>query len=455
MEDGQKTTILTIPPEVTVNILEHLLADHTPSKSPYADLLPVTQTSTHLRHTALSAPALWSKIEINDKPASFNFAKLCLSRSGNHKLDISIRVLKKMEAKIKGLLALLQYVSTRIRSLSMKLSFTGVGQWEVWWDSLEALDYRALETLNFEVWHREVVTADTIAVNAIPLPTQNSPLRSLSLVHASLQLPDSPVLSNLAILKLSSASFWDWPYFDLFEVLRNSTALEELELRGVGLKECRRSYSASQLPAVPRLEHPNLRRLSLIAVENNMLARVLTSLTAPNLEVVSLEIPEELQNDVELVWDDLPQAAPFSTVRSLFVTDRSSQPSESPHKDQYVHFLAKMFPGVEELELPAARWRGVFMTRAEHVKIAITPWKDLRSLVLNYPDGLCVGWCLEFLSETLRFLEARKRQDSPPLEWLHLGACSNCPSEVKDLLSSKIQKLMRSKDDLQVIEVSH
>ncbi|KAG8969281.1 hypothetical protein FRC05_001141 [Tulasnella sp. 425] len=386
MEDGQKTTILTIPPEVTVNILEYLLADHTPSKSPYANLLPVTQTSTHLRQTALSAPALWSKIEINDKPASFNFAKLCLSRSGNHKLDISIRVLKKMEAKIKGLLALLQYVSPRTRSLSMKLSFTGVGQWEVWWDSLEALDYRALEALNFEVWHREVGTAGTMALsNAIPLPDQTSPLRSLSLVHASLQLSDSPVLSNLTILKLSSASFWDWPYFDLFEVLRNSTALEELELRGVGLRECRRSYSASQLPAVPRLEHPNLRRLSLIAVENNMLARVLTSLTAPNLETVSLDTPDELKNDVELVWDDLPQVAPFSTVRSLFVTNRPS--SISPHQDQYAHFLAKMFPGVEELELPVARCGSMFMAWAEHVQIAINPWKDLRSVVLNYPDG--------------------------------------------------------------------
>ncbi|KAG8969282.1 hypothetical protein FRC05_001142 [Tulasnella sp. 425] len=329
-----------------------------------------------------------------------------------------------MDAKIKGLLALLQYVSPRIRSLSMKLSFTGVGQWEIWWDSLEVLDYSALETLNFEVWHREVTDGTITLSNAIPLPNQTSALRSLSLVHASLQLPDSPVLSNLVVLKLSSASFWDWPYFNLFEVLRNSTALEELELRGAGLEECRKPYSA-----------------------------VLTNLIVPNLETVSLETPRELKFDVEFVWNNLPQAAPFSTVRYLFVTDRPSP--ISPYQDQFTLFLAKIFPAVEELELPAVACRGIFITWAEHVQIAINPWKDLRSVVLNYPDGSCVNWAQEVLSETLRFLEARKRQDSPPLEWLHLGACSSCPSSVKDSLLSRIQKLMRSKDDLQVTEVSH
>ncbi|KIO30789.1 hypothetical protein M407DRAFT_20114 [Tulasnella calospora MUT 4182] len=151
MEDNHAINISTIPPELVINILEYLRSDNASSKSPYTDLLPVTQTSSQLRQTALSAPSLWSTIEINDKPSSFNFAKLCLARSGNHKLDISIRVLKKIEIKIKGLLALLEYASSRIRSLSMKLSFTGPEQWDLWWDSWKALQYGALEDFNLEM----------------------------------------------------------------------------------------------------------------------------------------------------------------------------------------------------------------------------------------------------------------------------------------------------------------
>ncbi|KAG8925719.1 hypothetical protein FRC00_003714, partial [Tulasnella sp. 408] len=305
MEDNQLPSILTVPPEVIINIFEYLLVDSAPLGSPYAGLLPVTQASSHLRQTALSAPSLWSTIEINDKPSSFNFAKLCLARSGNHKLDISIRVLKKIEIKIKGLLALLEYASSRIRSLSMKLSFTGAEQWDQWWDSWKGFHYGALEEFNLEVWRREVMTAANHALNnAIPLPDGTSPLRSLILVHAS-PLPSSPVLSNLAVLKLASASFWSWPYRHLFDVLRSSNNLEELELRGVGLDTCQGSYSAHNLPPIPRVEHPKLRRLTFVGVENNMVAQVLTHLTAPNLETVSLETPKQLKSDVQFIWNDL------------------------------------------------------------------------------------------------------------------------------------------------------
>ncbi|KAG8947439.1 hypothetical protein FRC04_010760 [Tulasnella sp. 424] len=446
--------ILNLPPEITVSILQYLLANPDPNKSPYHGLLPVTQSSTHLRQTAMSAPSLWSVIEINDKPASFNFAKLCVSRSGHHKLDISIMVLKKMEAKINGLIALLQYVSSRIRNLSMKLSFTGPGQWDLWWDSLKVLDYRALEDLNFSVWRREVWTLGAVALSdAIPLPTQTSLLRSLSLVNASLQLPDFLVLSNLAVLKLSSASFWGWPYTNLFEVLRSSTGLEELELRGLGLEVCQGHYSAGELPSVPRLEHPKLRQLTLIGVENNMVAQILTNLTAPKLEAVSLEAPKELENDVCFVWNDLRQVAPFSTVRYLFVTDHPTP--IPPFLEQFALFLAKLFPGVEELELPASWYRAFLSTWAEQGHIAVNPWRDLRSVVLNYSDNVCDGSSHDLVNETLRFLEARRKLDCPPLEWLHLGVCRSCQLLFKEVRLSGIQKLMRSKDDLEVIQLSH
>ncbi|KAG8904847.1 hypothetical protein FRC01_008579, partial [Tulasnella sp. 417] len=447
MEDNQVTNIFTIPPEIIIKIFEELLADNAPLRSPYADLLPVTQTSSRLRQTALSAPSLWSTIEISDKPSSFNFAKLCLGRSGNHKLDISIRVLKKIEIKIKGLLALLEYSSSRIRSLSMKLSFTNSEQWDMWWDSWKALRYEALEDFHLEVWRREVMTAANRALNnAIPLPDGASRLRSLALVHAS-PLPNSAVLSNLVVLKLASASFWSWPYRHLFDVLRSCSNLEELELRGVGLDTCQGSYSANNLPSVPRLELPNLRRLAFTGVENNMLAQVLTNLTAPTLEMVSLETPKQLKSDVQFIWDDLQKIEPFNSVRFLFVTERPTP--ISLHQDQFALFLAKLFPRIEEMELPASGCRPLLMTWAGHSNIALNSWKELRSLVLTYPDYTCTGSSQDVLRETLRFLEARRRSGGPELEWLHLGVCNNCQGTVKQTLLSAIKKLVRSKDDFE------
>ncbi|KAG9047567.1 hypothetical protein FS837_001972 [Tulasnella sp. UAMH 9824] len=363
-------------------------------------------------------------------------------------MPIYFRVLKRIEVKIKGLLALLEYTSPRIRSLSMKLSFTGAEQWDQWWDSWKAFHYGALEEFNLEVWRKEVMTAASQALNnAIPLPDDTSPLRGLTLAHAS-PLPSSPVLSNLAGLKLASASFWSWPYR---HVLRSSNNLEELELRGEGLDTCRGSYSPRNLPPIPRLEHQKLRQLTLIGVENNMLAQVLTNLTAPNLETVSLTTPKRLKNDVQFIWNDLEKVTPFNAVRFLFFGD-SSVP---PHQDQFALFIAKLCPGLEEIELPVSGCRPILQTWAEDINIALNPWKELHSLVLTYHDHKCGGSSHQVLRDVLRFLEARRGCGYPALEWLQLGACVDCKWPIKGEFLSPIKKIMRSKEDIDVIELTH
>ncbi|KAG8947440.1 hypothetical protein FRC04_010761 [Tulasnella sp. 424] len=453
MDNNNQASILTLPPEITVSILEYLLEHSGVTRSPYHGLLPVTQTSTHLRQTALSAPSLWSIIEINDKPSSFNFAKLCLSRSGNHKLDVSMRVLKKMESKINGLLALLEFASPRIRSLSLKLSFASPGQWDFWCEKLRALDLGVMESLTFEVWRREIATDGVPPPrNVIALPDNISSLRNLSLGQTSI-LPDTLALSELVRLTLSSASFWAWPYNHLFEVLQSCQALEELELKGVGLDTCHGNYLADSLPLVPRIQCLNLRRLTFSGVENNMAPLVLTNLTAPSLEVVSLEPPKLFKNDRPFTWANPPQVVPLDSVRVLLVTDGPTL--AVTNQDHFALFLAMLFPEIERMEIASIRCRPLFVTWAAQVNIALNPWKELESIVLDYPEDKCVGHYQDILHETFRFLDARRKFGCPPVKRLRLGKCDECQYSDRGRVESGIKRLLRSKDALELVELTH
>lgn len=447
------TSFQTLPPEIIVGIFECLLGYHGTNKSPYHFLLPVTQTSTRLRQTALAAPPLWSMIEINDKPASFNFAKVCLGRSGNHKLDISIRVLKRMESKINGLLAMLRYASPRTRSLELRLSFANPEQWDLWCESFSVLDLGALESLEFEAWRREITTEVVPPPpNVIPLSDTISSLRILSLGQTSIP-PDPQVLSKLTRLALSSASFWAWPYYQIFEVLQCCPVLEELELQGVGLNTCHGLYPADRLPSVPRLQCPNLRRLTFFGVENNIPPLIITNLTAPSLEVVSLETPKLLSNDIPFTWAHPPTVLPFDSVRSLLLTDGPTLGVH--HQDHFALFLSAHFLGTQVMEIAAIRCRALFITWADQVNIALNPWKDLQSLDLTYQAGRCMGYAQEVLRETFRFLDARRRAGSPPLGWLRLGLCDECQYTDREETVNGIKRLLHSRRALEYITVTH
>lgn len=392
-------------------------------------------------------------IEINDKPASFNFAKVCLGRAGNHKLDISIRVLKKMGSKIDGLLALLRYASPRTRSLSLKLSFANPEQWDLWCERFRVLDLGALESLVFEAWRREITTDGMPPPpNVIPLSDTISSLRSLSLGQTSVP-PNPLVLSKLTSLALSSASFWAWPYNQMFEVLQCCPALEELELQGVGLNTSHGLYPADRLPPVPRIQCPNLRRLTFFAVENNMPPLIITNLTAPSLEVVSMETPKLLSNDIPFTWANPPTVLPFDSVRTLLLTDGPTLGVH--HQDHFAVFLSMHFQGIEVMEIPAIRCRSLFVTWAEQVNIAFNSWKDLHSLDLTYQGERCMGYAQEVLRETFRFLDARRRAGSPPLRWLRLGMCDECQYSEREDTVTGIKRLLHSKRALEWITVTH
>ncbi|KIO30790.1 hypothetical protein M407DRAFT_242043 [Tulasnella calospora MUT 4182] len=89
------------------------------------------------------------------------------------------------------------------------------------------------------------------------------------------------------------------------------------------------------------------------------------------------------------------------------------------------------------------------------VNIALNPWKELRSLVLTYPVDTCAGSSQDDLDETLCFLKARRKSGSPPLERLQLGVCVDCQWSVQETRLSAVEKLVRSRDDVEVIKLAH
>ncbi|KAG9013651.1 hypothetical protein FRB90_005794 [Tulasnella sp. 427] len=351
--ENQPHTILTLPPELTINILEYLLLTTNVSRSPYHDILPITQASSQLRSTALAAPSLWSTIEITDKPAPFNFAKLCLSRSGYHKLDISIRVLRKVESKMPGLLALLQYASTRIQYLSLKLSFVNPQQWSTWCESFKSLDLAVMESLAFEAWRRESVTEGQLPPRSVfTLSEAVCSIKSLGLAHTSVP-PDTAALAGLLRLRISSSTFWAWPYQQLLDVLQSCQALEELELQGDGMNVAYGPFTPDNLPPVSRIHCPKLRRITFHRVENSVPALILANLAAPSLEFLSLETPKFLHGDCEFTWANPPKVIPFDSAHTLVVSDGPLRGVQ--HQDHWAVFIASLLPGVRYMEVSAVR----------------------------------------------------------------------------------------------------
>ncbi|KAG9013652.1 hypothetical protein FRB90_005795 [Tulasnella sp. 427] len=454
--ENKPHTILTLPPELTINILEHLLLTPNVTRSPYHDILPITQASSQLRSTALSAPSLWSTIEITDKPASFNFAKLCLSRSGNHKLDISIRVLRKAESKVPGLLALLQYASTRIRCLSLRLSFANPKEWSAWCDSFKLLELVAMESFTFEAWRRESIAEGQLPPRSVfTLSEAVCSIKSLALAHTSVP-PDTPALSGLLRLRISSSTFWAWPYQQLLDVLQSCQALEELELQGDGMNVAYGPFAPDNLPPVSRVHCSNLRRITFYRVENSIPALILANLIAPSLEFLSLELPKFLHDDCDFTWTDPPKVIPFDSAHTLVVSDGPLRGVQ--HQDHWAVFIASLFPGVRYMEVSAVRCRALLVTWSEQTTMAINPWSDLQSLVIDYPENKCVGHCQDILRGVWRLLDARRKAGCPSLHRVRLGLCDACEladkAVDKDAPLRGIRRLLEPHNEPECIRLS-
>ncbi|KAG8949684.1 hypothetical protein FRC04_008430 [Tulasnella sp. 424] len=279
------TSILTLPPEILVLVFRHLVTSNGQALGRrYNDLIRTTRSTSYLRQVALTTPSLWTRIEITDKPASFELAKVCLNRSGSQKLDIAIRVARRVGTKLPGVIALLKHVAGRIRELRLAMGLTQEVHWEQLHDVLGTFEFPALECLEVDLWDLGDLASQA---RSIPLPTSAIGLRSVALVKLRPILPAPPV-RHLKNLSLSSASVVGWPLRNLWDLLAQIDCLETLELIGEGETDYVRTTSLPIHRNQRMAATPRLRSLTLSRFDSNLLANLLLRIEAPELKEVTL-----------------------------------------------------------------------------------------------------------------------------------------------------------------------
>ncbi|KAG8892180.1 hypothetical protein FRC01_014307, partial [Tulasnella sp. 417] len=228
--DSGHSVIYNAPPEIILAILGCLLASSQalPHGRKYRDLILFTHISSRLRSIAVSTPTLWTRIEITDRPTSFELAKTCLRRSGSQKLDINIRVATRIGARLPGIIALVDYVAVRTERLSMHLVLRKESQWTQIQDALQALVSPILGELELKFSHDDGVHTRN-EIPSIFLPTLAQGIRSLVLKELVPAIQPT-LLGILKKLVLISNTDMSWPLAHMREVLDQCKQLECLEL---------------------------------------------------------------------------------------------------------------------------------------------------------------------------------------------------------------------------------
>lgn len=428
MESGhsvQPSSISSLPPEILVIILRHLLTSNNRLLGRrYDDLIRTTLSTPYVRQVALATPTLWTRIEITDRPATFELAKACLTRSGSQNLDIAIRIAIRVGPKLPGVFGLLGHVASRTRELRLQIGFGGSTQWKQLEESLMILELPALECLELDLWDpREVVSF----TRPIPLPRGAGGLRSVSLVHLRPILP-SPAISQLQHLSLSSAMFERWPLEHLWDILAQSERLETLELIGESKTDIVRNRLPTRNHKGRAVLTPRLRCLALSGFDSGLLAYMLLNLEAPNLEEVWLVILGFKDTwSARYPWMD---DTAIHSIPSVSTLDVSFLPRISPVvAAPFPKFLRNFFPNIEHLSL-SRYTAGVilpFWTDILEDADSLPPascWPLLRRLTLSGSDGPCEWSCIEKLKVCRHFLAIRAKRSLPALDDVSLSLCS-------------------------------
>lgn len=426
-----RTSITDIPPELIATILQYL--KHNPAKTYYSELIRFSHSTSYLRQAAINASNLWTSIEITDKPASFEFAKVCLNRSGLQLLVISIRMNKRLKSRLNGLLALVSYTASRLRSLDMRVCLSDADHD---WTQINTC-FQQLETTHLQNLRVEIVTfheRTSSPHRTFLIPQVANQLGTLSLSNITPDLSSLSTLSSIKSLTISSKWFWDSPYKTLIQVLHASYSLEELTLTRTAALTYGPRRSPSSLPTIPSVNLPLLRHFTFKNVENDFVALLLTNVIAPELEVFVLEQTEGLNAadpNLRFAWDQIPSSPSFHSVVSL---DIDIHLAVVAHKDQLAVFLAKLFPNVKRVCTPWKTGKQFVQAWTSHWTPITAPnavgrvssWPELREMVLTGQDRVaCSKNCPTLLEDICQLLQTREKHGLPPFDLLHFEVCDS------------------------------
>ncbi|KAG8903644.1 hypothetical protein FRC01_009054 [Tulasnella sp. 417] len=310
--------IYKVPPEILICVFE-LVGPQGPQPfgRPYNDLVNITHSASYLRMVAINAPSLWTHIDITDRSSSFELAKACVQRSSPLNLDISIRLSGRVGIRLPGILALVEYVSTRTAAFRVNLFLPGPALLDQARVAFRHFKYPVLEKLEMDFRTKDSRDNPQRRVPAFCLPEDSPKLRSVSMVDLAPD-PDSNAVFRLTQLVLNAPSFSNvnWPPGRLWEILGQAVALELLELKGRSLGWIGSTPFPTPSLQQPRTLVPNLRRLVLRGLDSSILVQFLFNLDAPELSDIIFELPR-ISAPANSGWNGVQVHHPFPSVSSL------------------------------------------------------------------------------------------------------------------------------------------
>lgn len=434
--------IYKVPPEILICVFK-LVSPRGPQPfgRPYNDLVNLTHSASYLRAVAINAPSLWTHIDITDRASSFELAKACVQRSSPLNLDVSVRLASRVGARLPGILALIQHVSTRTAVFRVNLFLPGSPALDQARTAFRYFKYPVLETMELDFRTKDSRDNPRWRVPDFYLPEDAPNLQSVTMVDLGPAVPFTTI-SGITRLVLNAPSFTNvnWPPGRLWGILGQAAALESLELRSRSLG---RTGSVSFPPPPlqqPRTTIPNLHRLVLRGFEISVLIHILFNLDAPELFDVILELPKFTHSG----WNGVHVQHPFLSVSSLELL--FSFRTLPAFHDQFPAFLTRLFPEVEELSLPvlgsssmlralAQRWESLTNTAQE-----CSCWPGLYHISITTWEEACDRCCWDRVDAIRDFIQARSKLSLPPLEWVTLTLCD---SVKKDKTFAQVMPDMR------------
>ncbi|KAG8930621.1 hypothetical protein FRC01_002474 [Tulasnella sp. 417] len=449
----QPASLSSLPPEIVVVILRHLVTSKTGRLGRrYHDLIRTTHSNSYVRQVALASPGLWTRIEITDNPGSFELAKACLNRSGSQKLDIevAIRMAVRGGQRLPGVLALLKHVASRTGELRLQIGLYKASQWEKMNAFLDTLELPALEYLSLDFWDPLDTGSST---RPIQLPKGPAEGWSISLAHVRPTLP-SPAINQLRHITLHSASFRKWPLEQLWVILAQAERLETLEVVEEGTMDI---VQPSDLPSDPKAIIPRLRNLTLSGLSSYFLTHLLVSCETPNLEEIQLVIlgfEDKTSADAgwRYPWVFITAIRPIPSVSALDIT---FLPRIGPHITvgaPFAKVLRHIFPNTENLSLShysagilLPLWIG--MLENENALSHASHWPLLRRLTVSGPHEYIECTCINSLKICRDFLNMRATKSLPALVDVSIHLCFKAKEDPQyEPFMDDVRRLMEKVD---------
>ncbi|KAG8903645.1 hypothetical protein FRC01_009055, partial [Tulasnella sp. 417] len=446
--------IYKVPPEILICAFK-LISPQGPQLfgRPYNDLVNITHSASYLRMIAINAPSLWTYIDITDQPSSFELAKACVQRSSPLNLDISIKLHTRVGIKLPGILALVEYVSTRTAALQVSILLPGFGMLDQVRLAFRHFKYPVLEKLEMDFKTKDSRDNPQRRVPVFCLPEDSPKLRSVSMVDLAPDL-DSNAVARLTQLVLNVPSS-SWPPGRFWEILGQAAALECLELNARLLRPAWTASTPFHAPSLqqPRTLIPNLHRLVLRGFESSILVPFLFNLDAPELFDVIFEL-SEINSPILSTWNDVQVRHPFPSVSSFELLFSFERLPLFAH--QFLGFLTRLFPEVEELALPSLSALSILRILAQNWESPpssaqeCSRWPELYHLSITTREDAC-DKCWDRLDAVRSFIQTRSKLSLPPLEWVTVTLCESFKKDLRfPQVLQGLRKALASKNALEL-----